>query len=181
VWLGVFFSLRIVFVLIFVGLLAAQQEQKSDEKKPSPPMTSAARLAAARTAFLKRAAGRNSPFDVISSAVEGWGKFTLVETPEKADIIIQVSSTDDSPVSVSSSVDTSPETGHMQQSTKSTREITSAQITLTVLDAKTRLPLWTATEHPKHAMKKVDRENNEVEAAQRLVSRFHDYVEPPQK
>jgi predicted Zn-dependent protease len=181
VWLGVSFSLRTAFVVVFAGFLVAQQEQKPAETKATPPMTTAARLAAAKTAFLRRIAGRTIPFDVISSAVEGWGKFTLVETPEKADIIFEVSSTGDSPVSVSSSVDTSAETGHMQQSTKSTREISSDQITLTVLDAKTRLPLWTATEHPKHAMKKVDRENNEVEAAQHLVTRFHDYIEPAQK
>jgi len=175
------FLLRIALVFALLGLLAEQQEQKPDEKKPNPPMTTAARLAAAKTALLRKAAGGNAQFDVISSAVEGWGKFTLVDAPEKADIIVEVSSTTDAPVVVSSSVDTSQGTGRVEQSTKSTKEIRTAQIQLTVLDGKTKLPLWTATEHPKRAVKKIDKENNEVEAAQRLVSRFHDFVEPPGK
>lgn len=175
--------IRIASLLLFlIGLTSiAQQSQNAEEKKSASGMTPAARLAAAKTAFLKKVAGGNTPFEVISSTLEGWGKYTLVDAPEKADIIIEISSTEDSPASVSSSVGLSQQTGQYEQSSKTTKEFTTAQIKLTALDEKTKVPLWTATEHPKHAMKKVDKENNEVEAAQRLVSKFHDFVEPPQK
>ena len=41
--------------------------------------------------------------------------------------------------------------------------------------------LWMGIEHPKSALKKNDRENNLVEASERLFSKFHDRIEPPPK
>lgn len=168
-----------LLLLWAIGVSAAQQEQKPEEKRPAPPVAPAARLAAAKTAFLKKAGGGAAPFDVVSSTLEGWGKFTLVEAPEKADIIIEVFSVEDTPATVSSSIGPSRETGRLEQTSHTSKQITIAQIRLTVYDAKTKVSLWTGTERPKGATKKIDRENNEVEAAQHLVSRFHDYVEPP--
>src|SRR5262249_36631359 len=158
-------------------------EPKQEEKKTAPPpMSASARLAAAKTAFLKKAgSGDRIAYDVVSSTLEGWGRFTLVNTPEKADIIVEVFSTGEAETAVPSSVGRSRETGRMEQSTRSSRQISTAEIKLTVSDAKTKVPLSTGIEHPKSALKKKDRENNEVEAAERLVSKFHDLVEPPPK
>ena len=58
---------------------------------------------------------------------------------------------------------------------------TISQIKLTVYDAKGKIGLWTGSERPQQALKKIDQGTNEVEAAQRLVSRFHDDLEPQAK
>jgi hypothetical protein len=50
---------------------------------------------------------------------------------------------------------------------------------MTVYDAKTKRVLWIASETAKFAVKEKARENNLVEAAERLTSKFHDRLEPP--
>jgi hypothetical protein len=68
----------------------------------------------------------------------------------------------------------------MEHSSSATRQLsTGSDVRLIVRDAKTKVPLWSASERIKGSLKKVDRENNLVEAAQRLVSKFHDQLEPP--
>lgn len=158
------------------------QQQDKDKKAAPPPMTPAARLAAAKTAYIKKSGGSDSiAFDVVNDTLQGWGRFTLVDAPEKADIIIEVFTTEDKPTGVSTSMKPSYRTGAPESSSSTSKEITISQIKLTVYDAKSKIGLWTGSEHPRGAMKKIARENNEVEAAQHLVERFHDDVEPPAK
>ncbi len=52
---------------------------------------------------------------------------------------------------------------------------------MTVLDARNKRMLWTAAESVKFAMKEKAKENNLVEAAERLASKFHDRLEPRSK
>ena len=180
-------------LFLTASLLAAQQQpqqpqqntqqsqQPDKEKKASPPpMTPAARLAAAKTAFLKKSGGSESiPYDVVSDTLQGWGRFTLVEAVEKADVIIEVYTAEDSPTTISTS---GRGRGYgAGPSATASKEVSISQIRLTVYDAKSKMGLWSSSEHPKGALKKVDRENNEVEAAQHLVEKLHDQLEPPQK
>lgn len=184
----------VLLSLIFLSasLLAAQpqlqqpqntqspQQQDQEKKAAPPPMTPAARLAAAKTAFLRKSGGSESiPYDVVNDTLQGWGRFTLVDAPEKADVIIEVYTAEDSPTTISTS-------GRgrrygSQPSATATKDVSIAQIRLTVYDAKSKMGLWSGSARPKGALKKVDRENNEVEAAQQLVEKLHDQLEPPQK
>ena len=174
-------TLKIIpwLLLVTAILAAAQQEQKPEEKKPAAaPIAPAARLAFAKTALLKKTGNRNNiAYDVVSSTLEGWGRFSLVKAPDKADVIIEVYSVEESGGGVSASV--GPEGSGRPIERRG--PVTPALIKLTVYDAKTNVPLWTAAVRPRGASKKVDRENNEVEAAQRLVTKFHDDLEPPPK
>jgi hypothetical protein len=52
---------------------------------------------------------------------------------------------------------------------------------MTVFDARNKRLLWSATESVKFAMKEKAKENNLVEAAERLARKFHDRLEPPTK
>lgn len=177
--LGVSFLLRTCFLVLLASVLPAiaQDKPASDtSKSPAPPLTPAARLAAAKTALLKKTgSGNNVAYDVISSTLEGWGRFQLVKDPEKADVIIEIYSVDESGGGISASA------GDGGRGRGRSVTVVAALMRLTVYDAKNHVPLWTATEHPKGAMKKVDRENKEVEAAQALIVKFHDYVEPSAK
>lgn len=154
--------------------------QQPAGKKPlieTPSM----RLAAARNVFITRTHGGRIPLDVIRSTMEGWERFTFVETPDKADLIVEISSTGDSGVQVSSSSKVSPETGQEEKSNSTRKDISPTDIKMIVFDSRNKRPLWVATESVKFAMKEKGKENNLVEAAERLVSKFHQRLEPPAK
>ena len=154
--------------------------QQPPEKKPvieTPSM----RLAAGRNVFMVRTHGSHIPFEVIRSTMEGWGRFTFVETPEKADLIIEIASSGDSGIQVSSSSSVSPETGHEEKSSSARKDISPTDVKMTVIDARNKRGLWTAAESVKFAMKEKAKENNLVEAAERLASKFHDRLEPRAK
>ena len=156
------------------------QTTQSGTKKPvieTPSM----RLASARNVLLVRTHGSSIPAEVIRTTLEGWGRFTFVSAPEKADLIIEVASSGDSGVQVSSSSQASPDTGHEEKSTTSRKDISPTEVKMTVLDARNKRALWSATENVKFAMKEKAKENNLVEAAERLASKFHDRLEPPAK
>jgi hypothetical protein len=84
-----------VFMMATAGGVQSRAQQPPPEKKPvieTPSM----RLAAGRNVFMVRTHGSHIPFEVIRSTMEGWGRFTFVETPEKADLIIEIASSGDS-------------------------------------------------------------------------------------
>jgi hypothetical protein len=166
--------------LLVIATGSLSNAQQSPEKKPlieTPSM----RLAAAKNVFITRTHGSRIPLDVIRSTMEGWGRFTFVETPDIADLIIEISSTGDSGVQVSSSSKVSPETGKEEKSSSTRKDISPTEIKMTVFDSRNRRGLWTATESVKFAMKEKAKENNLVDAAGRLASKFHDRLEPQAK
>ena len=126
---------------------------------------------------MKNAGGSEIPFNVIEGGIEGWGRYTLADSPEKADLIVEVTApSEESGVSVTSK--TTTETGRAQQSTTSSRELGTGPIKLVVYDARNHVPLWSASENPKGAFKQKNREDNLVEAAQKLVHQLRERVEP---
>jgi hypothetical protein len=155
----------------------AQQTPSPSAKKPIIE-TPAMRLASARNVLIIRTRGSMVAFDVIRSTVDGWGRFTLVETRDKADLIIEIASGGDSGVQVSSSSGVSPDSGREEKSTQSRKDISPTEISMMVFDARNKRPLWSATESVKFAVKEKTKENNLVEAAERLASKFHQRLEP---
>lgn len=164
----------IVSVLAYLCLLAIAAAQQP----PKPAMTPSAKLAGATSAYLKRAGAGDIAWNVITTGLEGWGRYKLVDSPDNADVIIEVSQPSEGGLSVSSSTSTKTPMGETQDKASATTKISSGPIKLVVYDAKSKMPLWTATEQPKFAMKQKAREDNTVEAAQRLVSKFRQRVEP---
>ena len=163
-----------LLVLCFALSQAHGQQQKALVN------TTSARLANAKNVLVVRARGSSIPFDVIKSTLDGWGRFTIVEKAEQADLVVQISTSGgDSSLNVSSSRDLSSDSGRIEESSHSSRDLSANDITMTVLDARDRRVLWIATETAKHALKEKARENNLVEAAERLAVRFHDRLEPP--
>jgi hypothetical protein len=163
--------------LLALGGAVLAQPQQPDGKKPVV-QTPSMRLAAARNVYIVHTRGSMIPVEVIRSTLEGWGRFTLVETPDKADLIVEIASSGDSGVQVSSSSKVSPESGREEKSTSSSRNISPNEVRMTVIDARNKGPLWSASENVKFAMKQKGKENNLVEAAEKLAARFHDRLEP---
>ena len=159
---------------------ASQPPANNEEKKPAVVQNPTARLTSARNVFIVRTHGSNIPYDTIRTTVDNWERFTLVDAADKADLIIEVASDGgDTNVRVTSKMGTDYQTGRMEQSSSSSKDLSSTQISMTVSDAHNKRVLWHATAPAKYSMKEKTRENNLVEAAEKLASKFHDRLEPP--
>lgn len=165
----------LISVTLFASIACAQTQSNPKAK----PLSPTARLRAAKTAYLKNAGGSEVPFNVISDGIQGWGRYQIVNSPDKADIIVEVNSPrEGGGVSVTSTTSTDPQTGMPTQSTTTSHELSVARITMIVYDAKSKMALWSASEQPKSAMREKTRNDNIVEAAEHLVTKFHQRVEP---
>ena len=151
----------------------------AQDPKASPPLDPTARLTAAKTAFLKNAGGSAVPFNVVSEEIEGWARYQIVKVPEKADIIIEVTSPGTGGgVSVSSSTSTDARSGLPVETATTTRALQVTRITLIVYDARSKMALWSSSEQPKGALREKTRQDNVVAAAQHLVSKLRQRVAP---
>ena len=159
-----------------VGWLCLMACAAGAQQKPA--MTASAKLANARSAYLKRAGASDVAWNVISSGVEGWGRYMLVDAPGKADIIIEISQPEEGGLSVGGTNSRTTPTGQKGEETTSSTRLSMGAVKLVVADAKTNMPLWSGTEQPKFAMKQKNREDNVLQAAQRLVTRLRERVEP---
>jgi len=177
---------RVAIVIMgFAWIAGSAQQQPAEKPTPSPApekkpvmQTPSMRLASAKNVLIIRTHGSTVPFEVIKSTLDGWGRFSLVETKDKADLIIEIASSGDSGVQVSSSSSVSANSGQEEKSTSTRKDLTPTEITMAVFDARNNRPLWSGTESVKFAMKEKGKENNLVEAAERLAAKFHDRLEP---
>jgi len=175
-----FLSALVLLVSLACAPTTALSQPSSPPQGKPPVETPTERLSKARTVMVIYARGNTIPFDVIKSTLEGWVRFTVVEAPEKADLIVEVSTTGGAGEGRVTAPD-GPymQTGRAERSNSASKEASNSEITMTVYDAKNKRVLWTATETAKSAFKQTTRENNLVEAAERLASKFHDCLEPP--
>lgn len=172
---------RVVLLGAALSLLAipsiAQEQTQSAPAKPTF-LSPSQRLANAKTVYVKNAGGSSIPFDVISGAFDGWGKYVTVDSPEKADLIVEVTSPEDTKASTTSKSSISAG-GTPEQTVTTSHEIGSDRVKMVVQDAKSHITLWAASQQAKLAMKQRSYNDNLVEAGQKLFTQFHDRVEPP--
>jgi len=166
-------------ILVAAGIaIASAQQKKTPDAPPAPDP-----LKKAKTVFVKQESGSDIPFNVITSNMEGWDRFTLVDAPEKADIILEVTSPREVPdMAVASPIRDYPQRQRTpDQPTPTSRNNFPEPVKLVAYDTKTMKPIWTASQRPHYAVKAKARESSLVEAAEALFSKFHDRVEPPPK
>jgi hypothetical protein len=177
-------------LLISVTVVAQDQKPEPQEQKSAAPeqkpevkkyLTPTARMIAAKTVFMRSVGGNDIPFEVIKSSIESWGRYMIVDSPEKADLIMEVFAPQESTggSSVSTKVDTG--SGHPAQAT--TGGSTGSQpavmiVKMTVFDGHSKVALWSASEKPKNAWKERVRQESQVECARKLATAFHERVEP---
>ncbi|MGA1998822.1 MAG: hypothetical protein ABSG52_02425 [Terriglobales bacterium] len=170
----------LVVVLLISGILLAQEKPQAPPEQKNPAYVSpSARLAAAKTVFMKNNGGSETPFNVISGGMEGWARFLLVDSPEQADIVIEITSPDDGHTSQSGSKTKVGSKGRMEDSASTTRNEYEGPIKMVVSDARTHLTLWAASDQPKGGLRQRARDEHLVEAAQRLITKFRERIEPP--
>ena len=177
--------------LMLVSLAcAAQEAAPAQEANSAPPaarnralISPQARLLAAKNVYLSNAGGNDIPFNVISGAMEGWGRYILVDAPEKADIVIEVTAPEDEKKSTDEENKTHVSGGSGGRGGPTRPDQSKVpgdpRIKLVVRDAKTKAVLWAQAEAPKDSFRDKKRNDNFVQVAQHLFEQFHNRVEPP--
>jgi hypothetical protein len=67
----------------------------------------------------------------------------------------------------------------MEESASDSRNVYEGPIKMVVADARTHLTLWAASDQPKGGFRQRARDEHLVEAAQRLLTKFRERIEPP--
>ena len=178
--------------LIFVSLACAAQEAAPAQEAAAPTPAAArdralispqARLMAARNAYLSNAGGNDIAFNVISGAVEGWGRYILVDSAEKADIVIEITAPQDEKKNTDEENKTHVSGGSGGRGGPTRPDPGKVpgdpRIKMVVRDAKTKAVLWAQSEAPKDSFRDKKRNDNFVQVAQHLFEQFHNRVEPP--
>lgn len=136
------------------------------------------RLAFGTSMYVKNEHGGSIAFDAISTDLQNWGRFSILNTPEKADFIAEVTSYESGAVSLDGNT-SAPYERSAQTGVR--KDLSSPSVTLKIYERRTNRELWTGTEKVKSAFKKRTEQDNMVAAAEKLFLRFHDAVEPPAK
>ena len=162
-----------------VAILSGIQVCAQQTTKPVLP-TAADRFGFGKSIYVANEHGSNIPYDAISSDIQGWGRFVMVPSADKADLIAEVTSYEGGGVSNTSKTDYGTD-GKPKESYGTSRNLSASSIILKVYEGKSKRVLWSGTENAKSGFKKKTEEDNLVAAAEKLFLRFHDFVEPPAK
>ena len=160
--------------------LCGQQPSDTPQPKPTGSISATTRLLNAKTVCVRKVAGDDMAYDIVNNAVIGWPRYIVVDSPEKADLLIEVSSPEapkkdkDGGTTVSGSA-SGRDPRAMQVPTTT---YTSTDIKLIVRDAHTKAILWAGTEPAKEAFRQAKTDQNLIDATQKLVRKLHDRVEP---
>lgn len=169
----------IAVLLVFGGALAGCAQASAPQTISKPSAQADRWFAFGKSMFVRNEHGSQIPYDVIDSDIQGWGRFTILNSSEKADLIAEVTSYESGAVTVGGNTDYLTPDGKPRPSTQARKDLNAASVMLKVYDGRTRRELWSGTERVKSAFKKKSEEDNIVAAAEKLFRRFHDSVEPP--
>jgi hypothetical protein len=169
---------RLLIMLACIPLVAQEPSAASGTRSPSADAS--VKFSFGKSIYVKNEHGSGVAFDVINSDIEGWGRFSMLNSPEKADLIAEITSYDAGGFSLGGNPIYTAD-GKPVSSGGARKDLSPASVTLKVYDAKSRRELWSGTEKVKSAFKKKAEEDNVVASAEKLFLRFHDFVQPPGK
>ena len=172
---------RIVLLgFVLCGSMVSSAAQQSPAPSPLPANV-ANKLAFGKSAYIKNGHGGEIAYEAISSDIEGWGRFVLVDSPDKADFVVEVNSYQSGEVRSTSNTDYATPDGKPKASAGASKDFSGSSVRMKIYEPKSERELWSGTEKVKSAFKKKAEEDNMVEASEKLFRRFHDQVEPPAK
>ena len=174
---------RIAFLLV-CAVVACAQETPAENPQPKPQgsVSATTRLLNAKTIYIKQVAGNDIVFDVVNNAMLSWPRYIVVDSPEKADLLMEVSAPEDpnkkkkddeSKTSISGGSGRDP-----RAMTAPAVSYSSNDVKLVVRDPHTKAILWGGTELAKEAFRQAKTDQNLMDAAEKLVHKFRDRVEP---
>jgi hypothetical protein len=151
--------------LLLVCLLLALSAANAKDRKSIPPAPLPEQLVTAKRVFLANGGGSPLAYDAFYAAMQKWGKYEIVGTPETSDIVIELAyKVVDGGTRVWSA--TNSYTGATQVGSV---HMEDPQIVLTVFDTKTRTSLWSITDHRRLARMEKNREKETINSAERIV------------
>lgn len=151
-------AVLVLALLMPLGALASK-------RKLPPPAPLPSQVTQAKTVFLTNGGGSELAFDAFYQAFKQWGKYEIVGSPDKADLVITLQYWVEKNGSRTVPV-TNTYTG---RTTYYSHENVDPQLKMTVLDAKTKEELWSMIDHRRLARLESNREKETVNSAVRLV------------
>lgn len=124
----------------------------ASKRKLPPPAPLPSQVTQAKTVFLTNGGGSELAFDAFYQAFKHWGKYEIVGSPDKADLVITLQYWVEKNGSRTVPV-TNTYTG---QTTYYSHENVDPQLKMTVLDAKTKEELWSTIDHRRLAPARVE-------------------------
>lgn len=151
-------AVLILALLMPLGALASK-------RKLPPPAPLPSQVTQAKTVFLTNGGGSELAFDAFYQAFKQWGKYEIVGSPDKADLVITLQYW----VEKNGSRTVPVTNAYTGQTTYYSHENVDPQLKMTVLDAKTKEELWSTIDHRRLARLESNREKETVNSAVRLV------------
>jgi hypothetical protein len=156
--------MRSIVGLVLVAVLAAAAKDKKDLQKAPLP----SELLTAKKVFLSKGVGATAftvkggfdlAFDAFYSGMKDWGRYTITDKPEDADLIMQVSY----------NVESQGTEVQGNANGISTRIIFDGNLSLVVYNSQKRTELWTTSVAPGVARLKKNQEKEMIKAGEALV------------
>lgn len=171
----------LLLILCCLPLCAQQTPSDNPPPKPTGSVSATTRLLNAKTVCVRKVAGNDIAYDIVNNAVIGWPRYIVVDSPEKADLLIEVSSPEEPKKDKDSGTTVSGGSNGRDPRALAvpTTTYASTDVKLIVRDAHTKAILWAGTEPAKEAFRQVKTDQNLIDATQKLVRKLHDRVEPP--
>lgn len=152
------FAAGLCLALISLTLLARN-------KKEVPPAPLPSSITNAKRVFLANGGGSELAYDAFYAEMKKWGRYEIVGSPDDADLIIEMAyRVEQGGTHVWSATNTY--TGATQVYS---RQIVDPQLILTIYDAKSKMSLWSTTDHRRLARLEKNREKETINSADRLV------------
>jgi hypothetical protein len=149
----------LVLVLLFLPFGAF------GKKKEIPPAPLPSQITQAKTVFLVNGGGSEVAYDAFYQEMKLWGKYSIVGSPETADLIITIQYWTEHNGSSGMPVYNS----YTKQTTYYSSENIDPQLKLTIVDAKSKAELWSSIDHRKLVRMSHNRDKEIVNSATRLV------------
>ena len=151
--------------LLLIMLLLAPQVALDKGRKDVPVAPLPSVVISAKRIFLSNGGGCNLAYDAFYSAMKEWGKYEIVGSPEGADLIVELGyRVEHGGTRVWSTTNTYNNTTEVHS-----RQIVDPQLVLTIYDSRSKMQLWSETDHRGLARLEKNREKETINSSQRLV------------
>jgi hypothetical protein len=148
-------------ILVFTSMYALGGRTRKDV----PPAPLPAVVINAQKVFLTNGGGSDLGYDAFYAAMNSWGKYKIVGSPEEADLIVELAyRIERGGTRVWSSTNTYDGTTQVHSA-----QIVDPQLVLTIYDAKSKNSLWSTIDHRRLARREKNREKETINSAERLV------------
>jgi hypothetical protein len=163
----------VVALCVFISLNAFGAKHRNDI--PVAPLPTV--VVNAKKIFLTNGGGSNLAYDAFYSDMKQWGRYEIVDSPDEADLIVELAyRVDRGGTRVWSSTNSYDGTTQVHSA-----QMLDPQVTLTIYDAKTKNSLWSEVDHRRLARREKNREKETINSADRLVEDLKSRVSVPQQ